>query len=140
MFDLTVDALPGKGLRRYIETVAEALGTGPEGCCCLVDVPVSGYVAIDQRLAAYPDRDFALVWDEWQGWAAVIETSSGEDFIILSYLGEDVLPAPAVVAAFVRDLRAGKYPGQPDPPYLRSARTQDDLSAVLASFHVPSLR
>jgi hypothetical protein len=137
MFDLTVDGPPGRGLRRYVEAVSEALGAGPESCCCMVEIPASGYVAVDERLPNYPDRDFALVWDECQGWAAVIETSSGEDFIVLSYLGQEVLPEPGMVARFVRDLRAGEYPGQPDPPMLRRPHTADSLAADLARFHVP---
>ncbi|WP_311771488.1 DUF6292 family protein [Actinophytocola algeriensis] len=49
----------------------------------------------------------ALLWEERHGWSAAIETHSGEDLLVVAYLGRDVLPAPAVVAAWVRDLLTG---------------------------------
>uniref|UniRef100_UPI0035E4303C DUF6292 family protein n=1 Tax=Amycolatopsis pithecellobii TaxID=664692 RepID=UPI0035E4303C len=68
-----------------LRKVTDALGIGLESCTVDHDSPVSAYVALDGRLPHYPDRDVALLWDERHGWAAAIETHSGEDLIVLRY-------------------------------------------------------
>jgi hypothetical protein len=105
-----------RGLRGYVTAVGGALGVGWESCSLGLDRPLSGYIALDWRLPDHPDRDLALVWDERQGWSAAVETHSGEDLIVLRYLGGPVVPEPRAVARFVADLRAGYPAGHADPP------------------------
>lgn len=127
----TVQTEPGgaaaRGLRNYLRQVCRAFGIGPQAGCVDVDNRASAYIALDGRLPGYPEHDLALVWDEENGWAAALETRAGDDMIILCYLGWDVLPPPATMVGFVARLRAGDYPGQPDPPRLRRALVDDRL-------------
>jgi hypothetical protein len=120
-------------LREYLRAVTEELGIGLESCTVDHDSPVSAYVALDTRHPHYPDRDLALLWDERQGWAAAIETHSGEDLIILRYLADDtVAPPPHRVARFVVALHADDHTiGQPNPPQPRTAGDLDELTALL---------
>ena len=105
-----------QSLRAYIAKVARALGVGLESCAFDLDVPVSAYLALDTRLDRFPDRDLALLWDEVHGWAAAIEASCGEDVIVLSYAGEEILPVPGAVVRFVRAVRDGDHSiGRPNP-------------------------
>lgn len=104
------------GLRAYIHLVATELGVGPQSCATDPRPPASAYVALDVRLTRYPGRDVALLWDERHGWSACVETYSGEDLIVVAYRGHGLLPAPASVRAFVRDLAAGLPAGRTDPP------------------------
>jgi hypothetical protein len=122
------------GLRQYVWQVCRALAVGPEASCWEPGVPATAYIALDGRLPGYPDHDFALVWSEENGWAAALETIRGDDMIVFCYLGWDVLAAPEAVAAFVAELRADGYPGQPDPPALRAAFAEDDLDDRLAGY------
>lgn len=90
----------------YLAEVTAALGVGLESCTVDHDSPVSAYVALDGRLPRHPGRDVALLWDEIHGWAAAIETHSGEDLIVLRYLGGHTpVPPPDRVARFVTALR-----------------------------------
>ncbi|MFD8498747.1 DUF6292 family protein [Amycolatopsis sp. NPDC059657] len=129
------DPVVSVGLREYLSAVATELGVGLESCTIDCDLPRSAYLALDWRLDRFPGRDLALLWDERHGWSAAIETHSGEDLIVLSYLGGDsVLPAPDTVARFVAALRAGDHSaGRPDPPALRDAGQglADDLRPYL---------
>ncbi|WP_414941900.1 DUF6292 family protein [Amycolatopsis sp. cmx-11-51] len=102
----------------YLAEVTAALGIGLESCTVDHDSPVSAYVALDERLPRHPGRDVALLWDEMHGWAAAIETHSGEDLIVLRYLGgTTATPPPARVAHFVSALRADDdRVGQLTPP------------------------
>ncbi|HET6291560.1 MAG TPA: DUF6292 family protein [Amycolatopsis sp.] len=102
----------------YLADVTEALGVGLESCTVDHDSPVSAYVALDGRLPTHPDRDVALLWDELHGWAVAIETHSGEDLIVLRYLGgQTATPKPATVARFVRAVREEDHRfGQLTPP------------------------
>ncbi|WP_409490367.1 DUF6292 family protein [Amycolatopsis sp. cmx-11-12] len=102
----------------YLAEVTAALGVGLESCTVDHDSPVSAYVALDERLPRHPGRDVALLWDEVHGWAAAIETHSGEDLIVLRYLGgETATPPPARVARFVTALRENDdRAGQLTPP------------------------
>ncbi|GAB1516177.1 DUF6292 family protein [Actinophytocola sp. KF-1] len=93
-----------RALRRYVRLVNEALGLTGECWYVQADDAVSAYIALDRRLRRCPDRDVALLWDDSHGWSAAIETHSGEDLLVVAYLGQEVLPAPARVAAWVRDL------------------------------------
>ncbi|GAA5160595.1 MULTISPECIES: DUF6292 family protein [Amycolatopsis] len=103
-------------LQAYIAVVADALGVPPESTCAMTGRPASAYIALDERLPNFPDRDLALLWEDNQGWAAAIETHSGEDVIVVAYLGGEVVPPPSAVVGFLRDLLADKQPGQLEPP------------------------
>lgn len=122
------------GLRRYVGLVSDALGQTGDAYWVHGETPITGYIPLDERVPAFRDRDLALLWDERHGWCAAIETASGEDLIVLSYLGVDILPTPRVVARFAADLVAGTGPGQPDPPAFRTLDADDDLDARLAQY------
>lgn len=117
----------------YLRDVTAELGIGLESCTIDHDSPVSAYVALDTRLPHYPGRDLALLWDEERGWAAAIETHSGEDLIVLRYLGgATVAPSPRRVARFVTALHEDDHTvGRPDPAELRSAGDDRELAALL---------
>ncbi|MFE3175141.1 DUF6292 family protein [Amycolatopsis sp. NPDC059235] len=117
--DLDEDAVPARGLRRYVDAVGAAVGAGPDLVVWLLDAPATAYVPLYGRLPVFPELDLALVWDEQAGWAVAVEADSGFDLVEVSYLGGDVLPVPAAVARFVRALTAGGRPGRPDRPVLR---------------------
>ena len=122
-------------LHAYLADVTNVLGIGLESCTVDHDTPVSAYVALDVRLPGYPDRDVALQWDEVHGWSAAIETHSGEDLIIVRYLGgTTIAPAPEHIARFVTALREDDHHiGRLDPPAIRTAGSLTDLGTVLAS-------
>ncbi|MET8846861.1 DUF6292 family protein [Amycolatopsis sp. NPDC004625] len=113
------------GLTGYLAAVSTAVGVGEESCTVDLDAPASGYIALDVRLCRYPGRDMALVWDERHGWAFAMETHSGEDLLVLAYLGGELVPGPARVRGFVAAIRdAGGAPGEPVPPDLRGDRRE----------------
>jgi len=122
------------GLRRYAGLVTEALGYTGQAFHVQTECPATAYIPLDERMPAFPGRDVALLWDERHGWCGAIETASGEDLIVVSYLGTDVLPAPRVVARFATGLVAGNGPGQAAPPGFREAGADDDLAARLAAY------
>jgi hypothetical protein len=136
-FDVHHDVHPL--LRGYLGAVADELGVGLESCTVDLDAPLSAYLALDWRLPELPDRDLALLWDERHGWSAAIETHSGEDLIVVTYLGGDtVVPAPQVVAGFGRELARGMHGvGRLDPPSIRQAGDHPRLVAELR-LHVPN--
>jgi hypothetical protein len=113
------------GLTGYLAAVSSAVGVGVESCTVDLDAPTSGYVALDLRLPRYPDRDLALLWDEHHGWSLAMETHSGEDLLVLAYLGGDLVPAPSRVRRFVAGIRFASSPGSaPEPPDLRGDRSE----------------
>jgi Family of unknown function (DUF6292) len=132
--DLDFDSAAARGLRCYIRMVAVALDLDAESASVQLEPPVSAYLALADRLPLFPTRDVALVWDEEHGWAAGIETDSGEEVIMLCYLDSDVLPEPSVVAQFVRGLSGERLSGRPTPPAFRSAEDRDDLRIRLARY------
>lgn len=109
-----------RGLRAYVTAVARALGVGEESTTVDSTVPASAYLALDGTPPAFPDRELALLWDERHGWAAAVETHSGEDLLVLGYLdpAHGATPAPRVLVRFVEALRAGRSVGRADPPDL----------------------
>lgn len=123
-----------RGFRRYVELVSEALGHTGDAFWIHTESPATGYIPLDNRVSSFPDRDLALLWDERHGWCAAIETASGEDLIVLSYLGVDILPAPHEVAKFAAELVAGARPGQEEPPAFRPTDADDDLADRLADY------
>jgi len=104
MMELDFDDTVVRGLHHYIRLVGHALGLGGEGSYVQADEPASAYIALDGRLRRFPDRDVALLWEETEGWSAAVETHSGEDLLVVAYLGQDVLSPPETVAAWVREL------------------------------------
>ncbi|MFC4003285.1 DUF6292 family protein [Prauserella oleivorans] len=129
-------------LHAYVGAIVDAFDTRPEYTCSASTTPASAYVALDDRLPDFPDRDLALVWDEKQGWAAAIETHSGEDLIIVSYLGgQDPVPEPRRVVRFVEKLLAGAMPGQLEPPsFPSSPDLPRKLFAAARAASTPSAR
>ena len=123
-----------RGLHRYMGLVSKALGQTGDAFWVHAEPPATGYIPLDDRAPAFPNRDLALLWDERHGWSAAIETASGEDLIVISYLGKDILPSPRVVAAFAADLVAGRGPGQAEPPEFRQAGDHDDLADRIAKY------
>lgn len=123
-----------RGLRRYAALVTEALGYTGHAFHVQTESPASAYIPLDERIPAFPGRDVALLWDERHGWCGAIETASGEDFLVVSYLGSDILPPPRVVARFAADLVAGAGPGQAEPPAFRTLDSEDDLAERLATY------
>ncbi|WP_326958826.1 DUF6292 family protein [Amycolatopsis sp. NBC_01286] len=117
----------------YLADVTTALGIGPESCLVDHDTPVSAYVALDEQLPGYPGRDVALLWDETRGWAAAIETHSGQDLVVVRYLGgPTITPAPEHVARFVTALQEDDHRvGRLDPPDLRTAAGLAELATAL---------
>ncbi|HET9139345.1 DUF6292 family protein [Actinophytocola sp.] len=133
--DLEFEAIPARGLHRYVRLVADALGLAGEGWYVQVERPAATvYLPLQDRMARYPGRDVALLWDEEYGWALAVESHSGEDLLVLAYLGNDVLPAPRVVAQFAARIMAGADPGPVTPPRLRRADDVDDLARRLAGY------
>ncbi|HEU5475630.1 MAG TPA: DUF6292 family protein [Actinophytocola sp.] len=135
--DWEFESAAARGLRCYVELVAEALKlTGP-GWMVQLDPPVSAYVAVDLRHPDFPGWDTALLWHELYGWSLAVEPRASGDLRVVGYLGGDVLPDPGTVAAFaVRETgaaRAGRPAVRPDPPRLRDG-SPDDLLDRLAGY------
>ncbi|SEQ96344.1 DUF6292 family protein [Actinokineospora terrae] len=116
-----------RALRAYLREVATEVGVGLESVTVDLDTPVSAYLALDVRLPSHPGRDVALLWDERSGWAVAVETYSGEDLIVLRYLGGAVDASPREVSRFVNALRVGKQVGLTEPPSLRVPTGLDGL-------------
>jgi hypothetical protein len=123
---------PAVGLRQYLLAVATKLDV--PAWFCDVTVPAAAYLALEHRLARFPDHETALLWDERDGWAAAVESSTGEDVVVLAYLGGDVLPKPAAVAAFVREVYADGDAGQLAAPGFRRPGARDGFEERLAAY------
>lgn len=130
---------PARGLYRYLRLVNEAVGLRGDAFYIQLQDPAGAYLALDRRLPGLPWRDTALTWDERQGWAVTVETSSGDDLIVITFLGPDVLPAPRVVAEFARQVLDGGSPGQSEAPNLREHYRDEDLAQRLAAYATPLL-
>ncbi|UVS79590.1 DUF6292 family protein [Actinokineospora sp. UTMC 2448] len=124
-----------RGLQGYVRAVSEQLGLSGE-CFYVQSVPLGAYLALDGRFSGFPDRDAALLWDAERGWAAAVETHSGEDLIVQAWLPGDVVPPPHRVAHWTRGLLDGS-PGQ--PRLTQPRQPQDDLPARLAPYAVAGL-
>jgi uncharacterized protein DUF6292 len=97
---------PARGLREYVRLVASACGSG-EAFSVRLERPLSGYIPLEERVAAFPELDVALVWDERTGWRSALEPASGKELITLSYLDTSVCPTPEEVAEFAANPGAG---------------------------------
>jgi hypothetical protein len=134
MMELDFDDSVVRGLHRYVHLVSQALGIHGECWYVQADGPASAYIALDGRLRRFPDRDVALLWDENQGWSAAIETHSGEDLLVVAYLGKDLLPPPETVAAWTRRLFEADQPGHVDarPDRAGADKIRHRLAAYLS--------
>lgn len=61
--------------------------------------PLTGYIPLAERVATFPEFDFALVWDERAGWRAMLEPAANDDLVMPSCLDTSVCP-PAEVAEY----------------------------------------
>lgn len=137
---LDIEHAFASGLRGYIAAVCAALGVGLESSTIEPEAPASAYVALDWRLSRLPERDLAVMWDEVHGWSAAVESNSGEDLIVLTYLGGDVIPEPRAVMRFLAAVRAGDHSvGQPDAPEPGPVTDHADLLDRLLPY-VPARR
>ncbi|MBB3050900.1 hypothetical protein FHS23_001923 [Prauserella isguenensis] len=131
-------------LHAYVSAVAAALspddGSPAQYTCDASATPVGAYIAVDGHLPTFPDRDVALIWDEHHGWGMAIETHSGEDLLMVSYLGgSDPVPEPERVARFARRILDGAMPGQPAPPEFAAVPDLPRrLAAAAADADVPA--
>jgi hypothetical protein len=91
-----------RGLNGYVSAVAARLGVGWESCTVDAGLPASAYIALDARVPGFGDRDVALLWTEGPGWSVAVEANRGAELLVLGCLAADPVPAPDVVAAFVR--------------------------------------
>jgi hypothetical protein len=132
--ELELDSLAAQGLSRYLRLVTDELGLASTGSYIQWEPPANVYLALHDRLPLFPTSDVALVWHEERGWAIGIETDASEDLIIMSYLPDDVLPAPRVVAEFARDIVAGEHAGRSKLSMLRRRDDDDDLHARLIDY------
>ncbi|GAA3014413.1 DUF6292 family protein [Actinokineospora diospyrosa] len=100
-------------LTAYLGAVATEVGVRPES---VIVHAGSACLWLDRRVATHPGRDAALLWDPQHGWSLAVETHSGEDLIVLRYLGGALCPSPRAVAGFTTAARHGLPVGHPDPP------------------------
>jgi hypothetical protein len=125
--DLDFDDTLLRGLRQYVGLVSTAMNMGRGYACLQAERPATAYLPLDGRLPGHPDRDVALLWEESRGWTAVVERLSGVDLTVVAEMGGPVLPAPAAVANWVREVRLGLV-GRRRPP------VASDVSTQLASY------
>lgn len=96
----------GRGMRDYFRMVAQACGSG-EAFSVWMERPLAGYIPLEDRMAAFPELDVALVWDERTGWRSVLEPATNDDLVTLSYLDTSLCPSPDEVAEFVANPGSG---------------------------------
>ncbi|XVS62195.1 DUF6292 family protein [Actinosynnema sp. CA-299493] len=100
--DLYFDDTMTHALRRYARSVSSAVGLSGD-CWCVLGEHLAGiYLALDGRLASFPDHDVALLWDERHGWTAVVEVD--EDMVVVERLAGLAVPTPVAVAEWVTGL------------------------------------
>lgn len=95
---LDFDDAVTRSLHEYARAVARALGVVGDSWCVETEPRAEVYLALDVRLASFPDRDVALLWDERRGWSVAVETGSGEDLIVVETYAGGVRPPPEAVA------------------------------------------
>jgi hypothetical protein len=117
---------PARGLREYFRLVAQACGSG-EAYSVRLERPLSGYIPLEERVAAFPEVNVALVWDERTGWRSVLEPLTNNDLITLSYLDTSVCPSPEEVAAFAANPGSGAT---------APVRPEGDVLELLAEYAV----
>jgi hypothetical protein len=122
---------PARGLREYFQLVAEACGSA-EAYSVRLERPLSGYVPLEERVAAFPELDVALVWDERTGWHSVLESAADNQLIKLSYLDASVCPPPEEVAEFAANPGAGTV--------APTTRAEEDVLDLLSEYAVVRVR
>lgn len=100
---LDFDDTMTRALRRYATAVTSALGLDGDSWCVQGEHQTGIYLALEGRLASFPDHDVALLWDERRGWSAVVETDGGAD-VVVDRLDGLAVPRPAAVAEWVTAL------------------------------------
>ncbi|HEY7594481.1 MAG TPA: DUF6292 family protein [Actinophytocola sp.] len=95
-------------LAGYVRQVAAAIGVPADAVGYEVSDTATAYLGLVERLPEHAGRDLMLVWDERLGWYVGVETHPGKTPLVLSYLGGDAMPPPAVVARFVAEAVAGR--------------------------------
>jgi hypothetical protein len=126
-----ISGVAEQGFRGYVQVIANELGVRPEDVRHGPRPLASACLALRERLPGFARRDVAVVWDARHGWAVGVETSSGEDLIMLAYLGENLLPEPSEVVVFVKTLLTGQRSGQLKPPIVRSCDPGDRLASYV---------
>ncbi|GAA5159504.1 MULTISPECIES: DUF6292 family protein [Amycolatopsis] len=120
----------GQGLAGYVESIAAALDLPEQGTSFEISDTATAYVAL-RRTPQRPGEDLMLVWSEGSGWAVAVETDPGAQPRVLAYLGgENPVPAPEVVAAFVRDVLSGRR-GPGTRPVFSTDGNRPDLAERL---------
>lgn len=128
--DLDEDDRAARGLLRYVRLVGHALGMGSVAAVVQLDEPLGVYLPLDRCVAEHDDCDLALVWDERRGWALAVESGGGVDLRMAGFLGDELVPAPEVVAAYVDRACRGDGFGAASAPELESA----GLAELLARY------
>jgi hypothetical protein len=123
---------PARGLREYFRLVAAACGSG-EAFSVRLERPLTGYVPLEDRVAAFPELDVALVWHERTGWRSALESATDNKLVTLSYLDASVCPPPAEVAEFAANPAAGTV-----APTIRTPH--EDVLDVLSEYAVARVR
>jgi hypothetical protein len=118
------------GLRRYLRLVAEAVGLDTCASSWDLNRPVSVYLPLDGRTPELPGTDLAMVWSEHEGWSVAVE--NGTRLQNVAWLSGDVLPQPAVVAAFVTDFLTSGTPAGPAIAHVQSTATGSVLDRLAA--------
>lgn len=118
---------PARGLREYFRQVAEACGSG-EAFSVRLERPLTGYIPLEVRVAAFGELDVALVWDERTGWRSALESATDHDLITLSYLDGSVCPPPEEVATFAANPASGSA--------APAARAEADVLELLSEYAV----
>lgn len=121
----------GRGMRDYFRTVAQACGSG-EAFSVWMERPLAGYIPLEDRMAAFPELDVALVWDERTGWRSVLEPATNDDLVTLSYLDTSLCPSPDEVAEFAANLGSGGA--------MPVAADGEDVLELLSAYAVVRLR
>ncbi|MGM1057978.1 DUF6292 family protein [Saccharothrix sp. Mg75] len=121
-----------RALHGYARSVTRELGLAPERSYVQVEGIATVFLELDRRLPAFPDREAALLWDERSGWAAAVETHSGEDLIVQSWFGSDLLPGPRAVARWVDALFRGERGARTG--YGPTGEAPSDLAGRLAPY------
>ncbi|EHR52238.1 hypothetical protein SacmaDRAFT_4043 [Saccharomonospora marina XMU15] len=100
-----------RGLGGYIRAVAAAIGLPAEGTSFEISDTATGYLGLAARWSAHPDRDLMLNWSERRGWRIAVETAPNEPQQVIAQFVDELLPAPAEVAAFVANALRGAEQG-----------------------------
>ncbi|MDQ7807859.1 DUF6292 family protein [Amycolatopsis sp. A133] len=127
-----------RGLGEYVRAVAAAVGVPAESTTVEISDTATAYLGLPRRWLERPDHDVMLVWSERRGWSLAVETDPDEDPVVIARHGDDLVPAPGVVAQFVADTVAGHHTG-PAGPGPAIATTRRSLAERLGPYlqHAP---